>query len=215
MWISGGDHEISENIIHMVLARIPGGPPGVKGLSLFIVPKIRVKDDGTLGADNNIALAGLNHKMGHRGTSNCLLNFGESGECHGLLIGQPHQGLSYMFHMMNEARTAVGSGAVMSGLAGYLYSLDYARNRPQGRLPHEKDPESPQVMIIEHADVKRLLMAQKAYVEGGLALVTYCSGLIDAQAVVTDGGEKARLALLLDIPDPDCQVLAVGILPGG
>ncbi|NOZ67236.1 MAG: acyl-CoA dehydrogenase [Alphaproteobacteria bacterium] len=202
MWISGGDQNISENIIHMVLARIPGGPPGVKGLSLFIVPKYRVNEDGTLGADNNIALAGLNHKMGHRGTTNCLLNFGESGDCHGTLIGEPHRGLSYMFHMMNEARTGVGYGAVMSGLAGYLYSLDYARHRPQGRHPHEKDPVTPQVMIIEHADVKRMLMAQKAYVEGGLSLVTYCAGLIDAQAVTDDPAEQGRLGLLLDILTP-------------
>ncbi|MCF6197199.1 MAG: acyl-CoA dehydrogenase [Emcibacter sp.] len=202
MWISGGDQNISENIIHMVLARIPGGPPGVKGLSLFIVPKYRVNEDGTLGADNNIALAGLNHKMGHRGTTNCLLNFGESGDCHGTLIGEPHRGLSYMFHMMNEARTGVGYGAVMSGLAGYLYSLDYARHRPQGRHPHEKDPATPQVMIIEHADVKRMLMAQKAYVEGGLSLVTYCAGLIDAQAVTDDPAEQDRLGLLLDILTP-------------
>ncbi len=202
MWISGGDQNISENIIHMVLARIPGGPAGVKGLSLFVVPKIRVNADGSLGEDNNIALAGLNHKMGHRGTTNALLNFGEKGDCYGTLIGEPHRGLSYMFHMMNEARTAVGYGAVMSGLAGYLYSLDYARNRPQGRHPHEKDPESPQVMIIEHADVKRMLMAQKAYVEGGLSLVTYCTGLIDAQAVTDDAQEKANLGLLLDILTP-------------
>ncbi|PCI51761.1 MAG: acyl-CoA dehydrogenase [Alphaproteobacteria bacterium] len=202
MWISGGDHALSENIIHMVLARIPGGPAGVKGLSLFIVPKVRVNDDGSLGADNNIALAGLNHKMGHRGTTNCLLNFGEKGDCYGTLIGEPHRGLSYMFHMMNEARIAVGYGAVMSGLAGYLYSLDYARSRPQGRHPHDKDPQSPQVMIIEHADVKRMLMAQKVYVEGGLSLVTYCAGLIDVQAVTQSVAEKAGLGLLLDILTP-------------
>ena len=202
MWISGGEHEISENIIHMVLARIPGGPAGVKGLSLFIVPKLRVNADGSLGAHNNIALAGLNHKMGHRGTTNCLLNFGEAGACHGYLIGEAHQGLRYMFHMMNEARIGVGRGAVMSALAGYLYSLDYACNRPQGRHPHDKDPSSPQVMIIEHADVKRLMLTQKAYVEGGLALVTYCSGLVDQQTVAETTEEKTRLTLLLDILTP-------------
>jgi len=202
MWISGGEQDISENIVHMVLARIPGGPAGVKGLSLFIVPKYRVKEDGSLGQNNNIALAGLNHKMGHRGTTNCLLNFGESGACYGTIIGEPHKGLSYMFHMMNEARVGVGYGAVMSALAGYLYSLDYARNRPQGRHPHDKDPNSPQVMIIEHADVKRLLMAQKAYVEGGLSLVTYCAGLIDAQSITDDRDEKQEIGLLLDILTP-------------
>ena len=202
MWISGGEHEISENIIHMVLARIPGGPAGVKGLSLFIVPKLRINADGSLGAHNNIALAGLNHKMGHRGTTNCLLNFGEAGPSHGYLIGEARQGLRYMFHMMNEARIGVGRGAVMSALAGYLYSLDYACNRPQGRHPHDKDPSSPQVMIIEHADVKRLMLTQKAYVEGGLALVTYCSGLVDQQTVAETAEEKTRLTLLLDILTP-------------
>ena len=202
MWISGGEQEISDNIIHMVLARLPDGPPGVKGLSLFLAPKYRVNADGSLGVKNNIALAGLNHKMGHRGTTNCLLNFGEQGDCFAELVGEPHQGLAAMFHMMNEARVGVGHGAVMSGLAGYLYSLDYARNRPQGRPPHEKDPTSPQVMIIEHADVKRLLMAQKAYVEGGLALVTYCAGLIDQQVMAENQIERQRLSLLLEILTP-------------
>ena len=202
MWISGGEQELSENIVHMVLARIPGGPAGVKGISLFIVPKYRVDADGTPGERNNVALAGLNHKMGHRGTTNTLLNFGEGGECHGYLVGEPHQGLKYMFHMMNEARIGVGHGAVMSGLAGYLYSLDYARNRPQGRHPHDKDPNSPQVMIVEHADIRRLLMAQKAYVEGALSLIAFCAFLVDRQKVSTDEAEQGRLALLLDILTP-------------
>ena len=202
MWISGGEQNISENIVHMVLAKIPGGPAGVKGISMFIVPKYRVNPDGTVGEKNNVALAGLNHKMGHRGTTNAILNFGEGGDCLGYLVGEPHKGLSYMFHMMNEARISVGRGAVMSALAGYLYSLDYARNRPQGRHPHNKDPESPQVMIIEHADVRRLLLAQKAYVEGGLALVTYCAGLVDQQTIAGNEQKKARLGHLLDILTP-------------
>jgi len=159
----------------MVLAKIPGGPAGVEGISLFIVPKYRVNQDASLGERNSVNLAGLNHKMGHRGTTNTLLNFGEAGECHGYLIGEPNQGLRYMFHMMNEARIGVGTVAVMSALAAYLYSLDYARTRPQGRHPQDKDPNSSQVPIIEHADVRRLLMAQKAAVEGALALVMYCS----------------------------------------
>jgi alkylation response protein AidB-like acyl-CoA dehydrogenase len=202
MWISGGDHELSDNIVHMVLAKIPGGPPGVKGISLFIVPRYRVEQDGTVGAWNNIALAGLNHKMGHRGTTNCLLNFGEDGDSIGYLVGEPHKGLQYMFHMMNEARVGVGHGAVMSALGGYLYSLDYARNRPQGRLAQNKDPNSPQVPIIEHADVKRMLMAQKASVEGALSLVMYCAFLIDRQKISEDEAERARIGLLLDILTP-------------
>ena len=202
MWISGGDHELSENIIHMVLAKIPGGPPGVKGISLFIVPKYRLAPDGTPGEKNDVTLAGLNHKMGQRGTVNTLLNFGESGQCHGYLVGAPHEGLKCMFHMMNEARVGVGYCAAMSGLAGYLYSLDYARNRPQGRPPGQKDPGLAQVNIVEHADIRRLLLAQKAYVEGAMGLLYYCSSLIDRQKLSQDAGEIERLSILLDVLTP-------------
>lgn len=202
MWISGGEQEISENIVHMVLAKIPGGPPGVKGISLFIVPKYRVNPDGSVGEKNNVSLIGLNHKMGYRGTTNCALNFGEAGECRGYLVGEPHQGLKYMFNMMNEARLAVGAGATMSALGGYLYSLQYARERLQGRHPGDKDPASPQIAIIEHADVKRLLMTQKAYVEGALALLYYCATLVDRQRLSTDDDERLELKLLLDILTP-------------
>ncbi|MCP5199004.1 MAG: acyl-CoA dehydrogenase [Gammaproteobacteria bacterium] len=202
MWISGGEQELSENIVHLVLAKIPGGPPGVKGISLFVVPKYRVADDGSLGAKNNIVLAGLNHKMGYRGTTNTVLNFGESGECHGWLVGEANQGLSYMFHMMNEARIGVGMTATMSGYTGYLHSLQYARERPQGRLPQQKDPGSPQVPIIQHADIKRLLLAQKAAAEGALSLALYCAWLLDRQRGSTDDQERRRLGLLLDILTP-------------
>ena len=202
MWISGGDHELSDNIVHMVLAKIPGGPPGVKGISLFIVPKYRVEPDGRIGARNDVSLAGLNHKMGHRGTTNCLLNFGEGGDCIGLLVGDPHQGLRYMFHMMNEARLAVGHGAVMSALGAYLYAVDYARSRLQGRLPGNKDPKAPQVPIVEHADVKRMLMQQKSSVEGALALILHCAMLVDRQRVTDDAAEKARIEMLLQILTP-------------
>ena len=202
MWITAGDQDISENIVHMVLAKIPGGTAGVKGISLFIVPKYRVDVDGSVGERNHVALAGLNHKMGHRGVTNTLLNFGETGECRGYLVGEPHQGLKYMFQMMNESRLGVGHGAVMSALAGFLFSLDYARNRLQGRHPQDKDPNSRQLPIIEHADVKRMLMAQKAYVEGALALMHYCASLIDQQKVSDDSQETARLGELLDILTP-------------
>ena len=202
MWISGGDHEIAENIVHLVLARLPDAPPGVKGISLFVVPKYRVDANGALGARNGIALAGLNHKMGHRGTTNCLLNFGEEGETVGHLVGEANQGLACMFHMMNEARIGVGHASVMSALAGYLYALDYARNRPQGRSPRDKSPLSPQVPIIEHADVKRMLMAQKAAVEGAQALCGYCALLVDQQKATGDAGEVAEMGLLLDLLTP-------------
>ncbi len=132
MWISCGDQEITDNIMHMVLAKIPGGPAGTKGILLFLVPKRHVSAGGTLGPLNNIALAGLNHKMGQRGTTYCLLNFGESGECIGYLIGEPHRGIEYMFHMMNEARIGVGHAATMTALGGYLHSAEYARARTAG-----------------------------------------------------------------------------------
>ena len=183
IFISAGDHDLSENIVHLVLARIPGAPIGVKGISLFIVPKFRVNDDGTLGSRNDVTLTGLIHKMGYRGTTSTMLAFGEQGQCLGELVGEPHQGLSYMFHMMNEARIGVGMGAVMLGYRGYLASLAYARERPQGRAPTNKNPTNPQVPIIEHADVRRMLLAQKAYVEGGYALCLYCARLVDEQRV--------------------------------
>ena len=205
MWISGGEQDITDNIINMVLAKIPGSPPGVKGISLFLVPKTRVNEDGSLGDSNNIALAGLNHKMGCRGATNCLLNFGESGDSIGYLVGEANQGLANMFHMMNEARISVGMSAVMSGLGGYLYSLDYARNRPQGRPLVNRNPEDPQVMISEHADIKRMLMTQKAFIEGAQTLIYYSAQLIDQKKLATDSAALARIDLLLDLLTPICK----------
>lgn len=209
MWISGGDHELGENIVHLVLARIPGGPPGVKGLSLFIVPKHLVGTDGTLGERNDVVTAGLNHKMGYRGTANTLLNFGEGQHLPegapgavGLLVGEAHRGLAYMFHMMNGARIGVGAGAMALGYTGYLKSLDYARQRPQGRPLAGKDATEPQVPIIEHADVRRMLLAQKSYVEGALGLLLYCSRLVDEELTAADAEERARARLLLDVLTP-------------
>ncbi|MCE8005441.1 acyl-CoA dehydrogenase [Aestuariivita sp.] len=192
MWISGGEQEITENIVHMVLAKIPGGPAGVKGISLFIVPKLR--PDGTR---NDVTLAGLNHKMGYRATTNCALNFGDAGACVGELLGEPHKGLNYMFQMMNEARIGVGMGATALGQAGYQAALDYARERPQGRAPTAKDPVSPQLPIIQHADVRRLLLAQKAAVEAALALSIYCTGLVDR-----DRAGDAQAGPLLEMLTP-------------
>jgi butyryl-CoA dehydrogenase len=202
MWISGGDHELSENIVHLVLARIAGAPAGVKGISLFIVPKRRPGSDGSAGELNNVNLAGLNHKMGYRGAVNTVLNFGDTGECLGHLVGEPHAGLTTMFRMMNEARIAIGLGASMLGYAGYLHSLRYARERPQGRLPQNKDPLGKPVMIIEHADIKRLLLAQKAAVEGALALCLYCAFLVDRREIAAEEEERTELALLLDLLTP-------------
>ncbi len=202
MWTSAAEHDMSENIIHMVLAKISGGPVGVKGISLFLVPKFLVNDDGSLGARNDARVVGLNHKMGYRGTVNTVFNLGDHGYCVGYLIGQAHQGLNYMFHMMYEARVGVGLGGVALGYTGYLYSLKYARERPQGRLAENRDPTSPQVPLIAHADVRRLLLAQKAAVEGGLALVLYSAWLLDIQRTSEDPAEVDRVGLLLDLLTP-------------
>ncbi len=208
MWISGGDHELTENIVHLVLARIPGGPPGVKGISLFVVPKFLVDAEGNIRERNDVVLAGLNHKMGYRGTTNTLLNFGEGGHrpggeagAVGYLVGEPHRGLTYMFHMMNGARISVGLGATAIGYTGYLHSLEYARTRLQGRPLRSKDPAEPPVPIIEHADVRRMLLAQKSYVEGALALCLYCARLVDEQRT-GDAAARERASLLLEVLTP-------------
>ncbi|HEY6134953.1 MAG TPA: acyl-CoA dehydrogenase family protein, partial [Rubrivivax sp.] len=224
MWISGGEHEITENIVHLVLAKIPGADgkplPGTKGISLFIVPKQLVDEKaGLTGERNDVALAGLNHKLGYRGTTNALLNFGEGrfpvrgatgggldgrgAGAIGYLVGRPGDGLRCMFHMMNEARIGVGLGAVMLGRAGYEASLDYARTRTQGRpvTSGAKDAALPPVPIIEHTDVKRMLLAQKSYVEGGMALALYCARLVDE---LHTGEEVAarEAGLLLEVLTP-------------
>ena len=202
IWISGGDHELNENIVHLVLARVKGAPKGVKGISLFIVPKFLVNDDGSLGERNDVTLAGLFHKMGGRGQTSTALNFGEKDGAVGYLVGEENRGLMYMFHMMNEARIMVGSGAAITALCGYQYSLDYARERPQGRLPSSKDPMSPPVNIIEHADVRRMLLAQKAYAEGGYALCLLGSSLVDDEHTAPTEEERQRAHELLDFLTP-------------
>ena len=202
IFISGGDHELSENIVHLVLARIRGAPAGTKGISLFIVPKYLVNPDGSLGARNDVALSGLIHKMGWRGTTSTMLNFGENGRCAAYLLGEAHQGLRYMFHMMNEARVGVGLSAVMLAYTAYLHALAYARARAQGRPPGSKDPSQAQVPIIEHADVRRMLLAQKAYSEGGLALCLYCARLVDDQNAAPGEHERTEAKLLLEILTP-------------
>ena len=202
MWISGGEHELAENIIHLVLAKIPGGPLGVKGISLFVVPRLHVNNDGSTGAHNDVRLAGINHKLGQRGIVNTFLKFGEAGECVGHLVGAPHQGLAQMFHMMNEARIGVGMGAIMLGLAGYDYSLGYARERRQGRHPDQKDPASPPVALVEHADIKRLLLQQRSYCEGALALALHAGQLIDARDHHPDSNERLAAAQRLELLTP-------------
>ncbi len=188
MWISGGDQDVSGNIVHLVLAKVPNPdgtlPEGTAGISLFIVPK--VLPDGTR---NDVTVAGLNHKMGYRGTANCLLNFGETGGAVGWIVGAPGEGLRQMFQMMNEARIGVGVGAAALGYRGHRLAVDYARERLQGRPAGRRS--GPPVAIIEHPDVRRMLLQQKAYVEGALALCLYCARLVD-----TAEGSEADAALL-------------------
>jgi butyryl-CoA dehydrogenase len=201
MWISGGEHELGSNIVHLVLARVPGGPAGVKGISLFIVPRWRVAADGSR-SDNGVRLVGLNHKMGWRAHVNTALAFGDDLECQGEIVGREHHGLGYMFQMMNEARVGVGLCAVALGFAGYRYALQYAQERRQGRPPGQKDPAAPQVPIIQHVDIRRMLLAQKAAVEGGLGLALYCARLVDDLATADSDEIRTRLTLLLELLTP-------------
>jgi alkylation response protein AidB-like acyl-CoA dehydrogenase len=200
-WISGGAHELADTIVHFVLARIEGAPAGVKGISLFIAPRDWVEEDGKLGAFNNVELVSLLHKMGYRGTTSTILNFGEAGTCRGFLIGEAHHGLNYMFKMMNEARIGVGLGASMLALAGFHYSLDYCATRRQGRAIGDKRPDLPPIPIDQHPDVKHMLLAQKAYAEGSLGLCLYCANLID-QRQHPDPAQQSKSDILLEILTP-------------
>ncbi|NDV90103.1 acyl-CoA dehydrogenase [Alteromonas sp. 345S023] len=202
IYISGGEHELSDNIVHLVLAKIPGGPAGVKGISLFAVPKYRLDDNGEPKERNDVTLAGLIHKMGYRGTTSTALTFGENDDCHGYLIGEPHQGLRYMFLMMNEARIGVGYGAAMIGYRGYRYSLEYAKDRTQGRAAPNLAPEDDPTPIINHGDVRRMLLAQKAYCEGGMSLCLYGSTLIDELETEEDSDKRTEISQLLDLLTP-------------
>ena len=202
IWISGGDHDLSENIVHLVLARVKGAAKGVKGISLFIVPKFLVNDDGTVGQRNEVALAGLFHKMGGRGHTSTALSFGEQDGAVAYLVGEENKGLMYMFHMMNEARILVGTGAALTALTGFQYSLNYAKERPQGRLLSSKDPLSTPVNIIEHPDVRRMLLTQKAYSEGAYALCLYGHQLVDDEKTATTETEQKRASTILDFLTP-------------
>jgi alkylation response protein AidB-like acyl-CoA dehydrogenase len=225
MWISAAEHDLSENIVNLVLAKLPDAPPGVKGISLFIVPKFLLDEQGRPAQRNDVTVTGLNHKLGQRGVINTVLTFGEKDACVGYLVGAPHDGMRQMFHMMNEARIAVGAGAAALNLAAFEYSLQYAKDRPQGRRLTDKNPLAPPVPIVEHADVRRMLLAQKAIAEGGLALVLYCAYLVDLATASQDAAEREAANLLLDVLTPiaktwpsergiDSTSLAIQVLGG-
>lgn len=204
-FISNGDHDMAPNIVHPVLARIAGAPAGVKGISLFIVPKYRVNQDGSVGEFNDVHAAGVEHKLGLRGNATCTLSFGDDGQCRGWLLGEANQGLAYMFQLMNGARIGTGLQAIGVATNAYHHALQYSRERTQGRKITSKDPTTPQLPIIEHADVRRMLLVQKASTEGVFALLAYSLYLSDHHRFNTNPDEKRKASLLLDLMTPVCK----------
>jgi butyryl-CoA dehydrogenase len=200
IFISAGEHDGVDNVIHLAIGRIKDAPAGIKGISLFIIPKKRIEPNGDL-TPNDVNCAGIYHKLGYRGAPITQLAFGENEDCRGWLVGEPNKGLGYMFQMMNGARIDVGLGAAGIASAAYYASLEYARERPQGRKITSKDPLSPQIPIIEHADVKRMLLFQKAIVEGSLSLLMQC-GLYEDLSNVAEGEERENNHLLLELLTP-------------
>jgi alkylation response protein AidB-like acyl-CoA dehydrogenase len=200
IFISAADHDGVDNVVNLLLARIKGAPPGVKGISLFVVPKKRLEAGGAL-VDNDVTTMGIYHKLGYRGSPITQLSLGEDDNCRGWLVGEPHQGLKYMFQLMNEARIEVGMGAAAIASAAYYASLEYARERPQGRKIDSKDPTQPQIPIIGHADVRRMLLFQRAVVEGSMSLLFQCARYLDLVTVL-QGEEKTKAELLLEILTP-------------
>lgn len=198
IFISAGNHDAVENVVHLMLARIKGAPAGVKGISLFVVPQYRINEQGELEY-NDVSCGGIEHKLGYRGCPICQLNMGENKDCRGYLVGKPNQGLGYMFQMMNEARVDVGLGAVAKATAAYYASLEYAQQRLQGRRLTEKDPAAPMIAIINHPDIKRMLLYQRAIVEGALSLVIQASYYEDLAKM---GIEPERNELLIDFLVP-------------
>ena len=200
IFITGAEHDAVENVFHMMLVKIQGAPPGVKGISLFLVPNKRIDENGEL-VPNDVQVTGIFHKLGYRGIPLTQLNIGENDDCRGYLVGEPHKGLTYMFQLVNETRIDIGICAAAIASAAYYASLAYTKERPQGRKASAKDPTLPQVRIIEHPDVKRMLLFQRSIVEGSLSLLLQCSLYADLEKVLT-GEEKERYALLLALLTP-------------
>jgi butyryl-CoA dehydrogenase len=200
IFISGADQDFTANVVNMTLARIDGAPKGVKGISLFVVPNLR--GEGEKLVPNDTAMAGMIHKIGWRGIPSIALNLGENGDCHGYLVGEPNRGLSYMFQMMNEARLMVGMNGIATASVAYQEALEYAKTRPQGRPIRNKNPDAPQVPIVEHADVRRMLLRQKAITEGGLMLIAYASLAQDLAEHADTPETRRESRLLLELLAP-------------
>jgi len=203
IFISSGEHDLAENIIHPVLARIEGAPEGTKGISLFIVPKIWVNDDGSLGEDNDVVCTGVEEKMGIHGNATCSLALGGKGRCRGTLLGEENKGMRAMFLMMNESRLLVGLQGLAVASSAYMYAVNYARQRIQGRhLLNFMDKSAPSVPIIQHADIRRMLLTMKAYVEGMRSLLYYVGICEDKIKISDDAEEKAKYQGLIDLLIP-------------
>lgn len=203
IFITSGEHNLMENIIHPVLARIEGAPLGTKGISLFLVPKFRVNDDGSLGEHNDVTCLGIEEKMGLHGNATCTLSLGEKGQCRGELLGEENKGMQAMFLMMNEARLSVGTQGLANATASYINSVNYAKERVQGRhilKMFEKD--APGVPIIQHPDVRRMLLTMKVYVEGMRSLLYYAAWCVDRAKLSTDAEEKEKYHNIVDFLTP-------------
>ncbi|MGC8916448.1 MAG: acyl-CoA dehydrogenase [Thermoanaerobaculum sp.] len=208
IFITSGDQDLTENIIHLVLARTPGAPAGTAGLSLFVVPKVRVNPDGSLGQPNDVQTAGIEHKLGIHGSPTCSLVFGPNNQCEGFLLGEELQGMKLMFHMMNPARIEVGLQGEALAAAAFQEALQYAKVRLQGRhWTRLKDHDAPQVPIIEHPDVRRMLFTSYAYVQAMRALLMQTSYFIDMTRV-TEGEEQERYQSYVEVLTPICKAWA-------
>ena len=212
IFISGAEQDLTENIVHAVLARVEGAPAGVKGLSLFIVPKIRVNPDGSLGEPNDVSCGGIEEKIGLHGSATCLVNLGENDACHGYLLGEENQGIRLMFQMMNEARIGTGLQGVALASGAYLNCLSYTKERVQGvAVENMKDPDAPRVEIIKHPDVRRMLLAQKAYVEGMRAMLYYCAFHVDMAETAPDKEEHEKHMQIVELLTPICKAYCTDV----
>jgi len=205
-FITCGDSDLFENIIHPVLARIEGDPVGTKGISIFLVPKFLVNEDGSIGSRNDYSIGGIEHKMGLNGSATCVMNFGDNGNCYAELLGEERAGMKIMFQMMNEARIGVGLQGVGTASAAYLHALNYARERKQGaELLNMQNPDAPRVAIIEHPDVRRMLLWMKSHVEGMRALIYLLALCVDKCEVIEDDEDRQKWKGLLELLTPICK----------
>ena len=212
IFITAGDHDMTDNIIHAVLARTEGAPAGTKGISLFVVPKYSINADGSVGESNDVRCSNIEHKMGIHGSPTCTMVFGENEKCYGYLLGEENKGMREMFQMMNEARISVGLQGAALANAAYQYALNYAKDRVQGKhILQFKDESAPATQIINHPDVRQMLMWQKAWSEGTRALLLRTAVFHDIAHNSTDEAEKAKYNALVEILTPVCKAYASDI----